>query len=739
MFIKADLTELYSETRDIVLLSVFLAILNGVSGDAGETKKLSIFEGDSVTLHTNLTEIHKIDLMMWMYGAQGSIIAKLNGKNQIISFYDVDDGRFGDRLQLDNQTGSLTISDIRTKHSGDYQLRIIGSETSYRTFSLTVHDVFFAGITNKKVGESVTLHTGVNEIQKHDVILWMFGLLSPDTFIAEINIIVNKVSYSEDERLRDRLQLDDQTGSLTITNSRTTDTGVYQLQITNSKETFYKRYNVFVDAPEPGLSSGGLATLVCICVILAVAAAVTAGVCCYRRKCSNRTDQMKTKEVTEGDSVTLDTGITELHKYDQILWSFGTRGTVIAQIPERTNKTSFKDDQRFRDRLQLNSETGDLTIRDIKITQSGDYQLKIRSARETKSIKFKLILYVDLLRFAEGENVTLDTGVSELKRDEQILWSFGSEDTIIAKKDRNPNQTANDDGRFGDRLQMDDQTGSLTITNTKSTDSGVYHLQISTRNSVLYKKFRVTVWLDTLKVRAGDSVILNTGITELEADSKILWTHGDNDTCIAKINRATNKMSLYHGNDVRFRDRLQLDHLTGSLSIWNISIAHSDVYKLQISSSRRRSKCKRFVVIVDENKVSVMEGDHAELNTGVSELQRDALILWMFGPRDSLIAKADMENNRISTYDGVGGRFRDRLELDRQTGSLSITNTTNTDSGLYKLKIISSRETKYKRFRVTVRAGNRSRETNREDAVESCQRENSEDIPLLQIYSGTSV
>ncbi len=41
--------------------------------------------------------------------------------------------------------------------------------------------------------------------------------------------------------------------------------------------------------------------------------------------------------------------------------------------------------------------------------------------------------------------------------------------------------------------------------------------------------------VDTLKVRAGDSVFLNTGITELEEDSKILWTHGDNDTCIAKI------------------------------------------------------------------------------------------------------------------------------------------------------------------------------------------------------------
>lgn len=110
-----------------------------MSGEVGETKKLSILEGNSITLHSDLTEIHKVDLMMWMYGPQKSIIAKLSGKNQMISIYDVDDGRFGDRLQLDNQTGSLTISDIRTKHSGDYQLRIISNETSYKTFSVTVH------------------------------------------------------------------------------------------------------------------------------------------------------------------------------------------------------------------------------------------------------------------------------------------------------------------------------------------------------------------------------------------------------------------------------------------------------------------------------------------------------------------------------------------------------------------------------------------------------------------------
>ncbi|XP_016387972.1 uncharacterized protein LOC107723774 [Sinocyclocheilus rhinocerous] len=659
-------------------------------------KTNEVAEGDSVTLHTGINEPQRYEQILWSFGPRGSVIAQIPERTNETSFRDEES--FRDRLQLDSETGDLTIRDVKITQSGDYQLKLISArETKSKTFKL----ILYVDSLRFSEGENVALDTGVSELTRKRETPSLFILV----FMKYRNMI-------DDGRLRDRVRLDDQSGSLTISNSRSTDTGVYQLQITNSKETFYKRYNVFVVT--------GIA-----------------GVCYSRRKYSRLKDEMKTNEVAAVTLVTLHTGINEPQRYEQILWSLGSVGSVIAQIPERTNETSFRDEESFRDRLQLDSETGDLTIRDVKITQSGDYQLKLISARETKSKTFKLILYVDSLRFSEGENVALDTGVSELQRDDQILWTFGSEDTVIAKRDRNISQTADADGRFGDRLQMDDQTGSLRITNTKSTDSGVYQLQISSRNKVSYKKFRVTVWLDTVKVTAGDSVTLNTGMTELEEDSKILWTHGDHETCIAKINRATNKTSLYRGNDVRFRDRLQLDHRTGSLTIWNISITHSDVYKLQISS-RRRSKCKRFVLIVDENTVSVMEGDRAELNTDVSELQRDALILWMFGPRDSLIAKADLENRKISTYDGAGGRFRDRLELDLQTRSLSITSTTNTDSGLYKLKIISSRETRHKRFRVTV-CGDREREISREDTVESSQRENTEDIALLKIYSGTSV
>ncbi|KAL0161076.1 hypothetical protein M9458_044801, partial [Cirrhinus mrigala] len=73
-----------------------------------------------------------------------------------------------------------------------------------------------------------------------------------------------------------------------------------------------------------------------------------------------------------------------------------------------------------------------------------------------------------------------------------------------------------------------------------------------------------------------------------------------------------------------------------------------------------------------------MEGESLTLNTGVTEMQRDDLILWTFGPL--LIAKINGKDNKRKFYEE---RFRDRLKLNHQTGSLTITNTRTTDSGLY--------------------------------------------------------
>ncbi|KAG1946378.1 T-cell surface antigen CD2-like [Pimephales promelas] len=101
---------------------------------------VSAMEGDSVTLHTDITKIRKDDDILWKFGAEKSLIAKMNKKKQIFTTYDdVPDGRFRDRLKLDNQTGSMTITHTTTEHTGVYTLEITGVKKSSKTFSVSVY------------------------------------------------------------------------------------------------------------------------------------------------------------------------------------------------------------------------------------------------------------------------------------------------------------------------------------------------------------------------------------------------------------------------------------------------------------------------------------------------------------------------------------------------------------------------------------------------------------------------
>ncbi|KAK7126558.1 hypothetical protein R3I94_017903 [Phoxinus phoxinus] len=93
------------------------------------------------------------------------------------------------------------------------------------------------------LGDSVTLDSGVSEVQLTNNIEWRFD----NTRIA---YTINGNPKYDDERFRDRLKLE-RNGLLTITDTRTTDTGVYKFRtIINNKEST-KTISVTVYAPVP--------------------------------------------------------------------------------------------------------------------------------------------------------------------------------------------------------------------------------------------------------------------------------------------------------------------------------------------------------------------------------------------------------------------------------------------------------------------------------------------------------
>lgn len=91
----------------------------------------------------------------------------------------------------------------------------------------------------------------------------------------------------------------------------------------------------------------------------------------------------------------------------------------------------------------------------------------------------------------------------------------------------------------------------------------------------------------------GETVTLHTDVTEIQEDELIRWKFADSKVCklaeffvIAKWDKTNNEEYLHDDN--KFKDRLHLDHDTGSLVITNITPEHYGHYKLHITSEGQK-------------------------------------------------------------------------------------------------------------------------------------------------------
>ncbi|KAK7136724.1 hypothetical protein R3I93_016928 [Phoxinus phoxinus] len=288
-------------------------------------KKVSVKEGESVTLRTNAV-IQRKDELRWLFGNENTLIAEIKGGIVKISTFDVADGKFRDRLQLDEKTGSLVIRNATTEHAGVYTLKIISRKvTKIKRCNVTVRVLTTIGMR----GKNVTLYPDT-EVQRDDLIMWTFG--DQDDLIAQLTGENGETSYANAERFRDKLKLNKNTGSLTISNITT---GPYKLQIISSTRTACRTFRVF-NSCESGPKTVSMLARECLVLI---------------------TDF----KVERDESV-------EWRFEDKILTT-GMNGDI--------SKTFYSADVRFRGRLELHHQTGSLTIKDTRTSDTGVYHLKI--------------------------------------------------------------------------------------------------------------------------------------------------------------------------------------------------------------------------------------------------------------------------------------------------------------------------------------------------------------------------
>ncbi|XP_026054584.1 uncharacterized protein LOC113040451 [Carassius auratus] len=232
--------------------------------------------------------------------------------------------------------------------------------------------------------------------------------------------------------------------------------------------------------------------------------------------------------------------------------------------------------------------------------------------------------------------------------------------------------------------------------NTTLTDSGLYKLLINSHNSEIIFGVSVSAipatLLDKMKKNERESVSLDPGVINHPNDM-MMWYF--NDSHIAEITGDRSKICTDDQCKERFRDRLKFVH--GSLTITNCITTDSGLYKLQINNGRFSIIRSFSVTVTDAFGLSVMEGDSVALHTSVKMTQQDR-IRWYFNSIH--IAEIIYNQSNICIDVECKEIFRERLKLDSHTADLTITNIRTTDSGEYKLLMISRNSERI--FNVTV-------------------------------------
>ncbi|XP_073721580.1 uncharacterized protein [Misgurnus anguillicaudatus] len=200
--------------------------------------------------------------------------------------------------------------------------------------------------------------------------------------------------------------------------------------------------------------------------------------------------------VYENDTVTLHTN-TELLTNDTIEWRFGDEQDRIAKINGAADSLKIYDDAlegKFRDKLKLNTKTGDLTITNITTQHTGLCTVYIKREKVTKTMNFSVDVSGDKMKMVMvGDSVILVKNCIKKPGDEMMMCRIRHNNSPVAEIIRNGKNITYDihDERYTDGLKVDDQTGDLNITTHLS---GSYEVNITVGSKIytIHRSFNVT-------------------------------------------------------------------------------------------------------------------------------------------------------------------------------------------------------------------------------------------------------
>ncbi|XP_057180972.1 uncharacterized protein LOC130548304 isoform X3 [Triplophysa rosa] len=480
--------------KDAFLLFLMSLHVKGVLHEKTQEQKtadvtLSVMEGESPTLKSGIREIQRDDLTVWTFG--DTRIALMNKEPGKISLFDGDDGMFRNKLHLNNQTGDLTITNITTEHTGFYQLEIISSGVLSKRFTVTVSAYLPVPIVTKVstqnsslISKCVLLCSVMNVT--HVSLSWYKGksLLSSIS-VSDLNI-----------RLSLPLEVEYQ------------DTNTYRCVVNNPITNHTQHLNIThvcgIIPPVHGLHPG---YIVLMCVIATALAVV--GVYCQSK--SGKAKHNGHPDVPNGHiqlpnyrcQMEYLVGLIDIESDDlgpvseqccarTYLLSKPNEEDVPQRYPNNEDEVDLHSDAQGEISEQENCSTCTGTETSIE-TDSQSNRINEDQQNDDRNIENQqnddvFVVATDAIRnltVKEGQSVTLSADVTTIEEDDVILWTFAESTecnqtvefkSIAGRTKANEWEYLCGYERFRDRLQLDNQTGSLTITNVRCVDAGLYKL-----------------------------------------------------------------------------------------------------------------------------------------------------------------------------------------------------------------------------------------------------------------------
>ncbi|XP_051978168.1 uncharacterized protein LOC127639893 isoform X5 [Xyrauchen texanus] len=442
-------TVLAMEGDSVTLHTDGIEIQRGVFDDVTHGEKTVLaMEGDSVTLHTDGIEIQRGNLILWIF--EDTRLAQMILETSKPVLYNGEDKKFRGSLHMDEQTGSLTMTNVTTEHSGFYELEIHGTKVFSKKFNVSVQARLPVPVITRDSSQCSSSSKCV-------------------LVCSVVNVTQATLSWYKGNSLLSSISVSDLNSSLSLPlEVEYQENNIYSCVINNPIRNQTKHLNiteVCQMCSAPGLSSVYI-VLICVCVLVLFVIGV---VYCYHKKCK------KDKKDQEGQPA---------EECFQL-----TNGSVPGNEADERDDAGVETPNQEID-SQKNTIPGEDDDDNIFSNDDVDVSDAERDKMKTLSVK-------------EGDSVTLQTGVTEGQEGQLIRWKFaaskGCDETglfcVIAKWNRTKNEEfLNNKGIFKNRLSLNNQTGSLTITNIRVQNAGHYKLQItSNRNTFRTKTFSVSV------------------------------------------------------------------------------------------------------------------------------------------------------------------------------------------------------------------------------------------------------